>query len=102
MREQSTRELIVLSLLSTAAITLLNLFVAGRDFIESAIVAPVFFIMIFFAMRVSNRLGRRIAGRREPSEQPPPAPSEPLPSSERPEHAQRRRRRRRRRGRGRD
>ncbi len=98
MREQSTRELVVLSLLSTAAITLLNLYFAGGDIVEAAIVAPVFFVMVFFAMRLSNRLGRRIASRGRPPEEPSSPDVPPPPSSERPEHAQRRRRRRRRRG----
>ncbi len=102
MREQSTRELIILSLLSTAAVTLLNLYFAGGDIIETPLLALVFFVMIFFAMRVSNRLGRRIASRGQPPQEPPAPGEPPPPSSERPEHAQRRRQRRRRRGRRRN
>ena len=97
MREQSKRELVILSLLFTAAISVLNLLFAGGDIIAAAFSAPVIFVVMFVTMRLSNRVGRRIANRFSPPAEQPALNEPPEPTSERPQHAQRRRRRSRRR-----
>ena len=67
---------------------------------DVAIMAIPFFAVLFVSMRATNRLSlavaRRVEARAARNAPPPKAP--PVPSSERPDHAQRRRTARRPRG----
>jgi len=63
---------------------------------ELALSLPLFFVVIFGTMRLSNRVAARLFQPKPGPPRPPPT----APSSERPDHAQRRRGRARRRHRG--
>ena len=100
MREQSTRELLIMAALFSAAFSALNLWQTG-DVLTVAATAPIFFVVLFLSMRLSNRVLRFVAHRFWPPAQPSEPAPPPARSSERPQHALRRRQGRRRRGRGR-
>ena len=99
------RETLVLSAVFTVAVSAFNLWRSDTELLAAAALAPLFFAVMFFTMRASNRIGQFIGnrwGRAADAPEPEEEPGRPPRESERPEHARRRRRRgRRRRGRGR-
>ena len=91
------RERLGMAFLFTVVFSVINYVFSGQDIVVAVAAAPVFFLVMFVSMQLTNRITRAVIGRFRP----PTEPTAPLePSSERPEHA-RRRRSRRRRGRGR-
>ncbi len=96
---QSVRATLILSAFAVAVWAAVSVAWGGQPLAGTLVLTPVFFAVVFFTMRMTNRLTGGLLGRfgRKPTEPAPPTP----PSSDRPEHAQRRRRRRRPRGRGR-
>ena len=96
MRVTTDRQVLVLTVLVSAASAVYVLVVTGGDWATVAISLPMFTTVAYFSLLVSKRIGRRFGPK-------PPPPQEPTPpvdsTSERPEHAQRRRVRRRQRGR---
>lgn len=97
--QQSVRATLVLSVLAVGVWAVLSVAWGGQPVVATAILAPVFLGVVYFTMRMTNRITGSLVDRFGPT---PPEPPPPTPSStDRPEHAQRRRSRRRRRGRGR-
>jgi hypothetical protein len=102
VQPQPIRTTLIFSTLATAIWVGISFVWGDWTVREAAIGAPLFFGIIFFTMRLTNRLTTGIVGRWGPKpqeRQAPPPPAEP--SSSRPEHAERRRSRRRRRRRAR-
>jgi hypothetical protein len=67
----------------------------GQDILATVLQLPLFFAIILVTMRATNRITNMLFARFGPKPKPPP---EPLPpSTDRPDHVQRRRVRRRRR-----
>ena len=97
--QQSVRTTIVLSVLAVGVWVVLSVAWGGQSIIGTAIAAPVFLGVIYFTMRLTNRITGSLVDRFGPEPPEPPAPTPP--SSDRPEHVQRRRQSRRRRSRGR-
>ena len=96
--QQSIGTTLMLSVLAVGVWALLSIVWGGQPVIATAVLAPVFLAIVFFTMRMTNRFTGGLLNRFGPK---PPEPKAPTPpSSERPDHAQRRRQRRRR-GRGR-
>ncbi len=67
----------------------------GQDLLATLLQLPLFFAIILLTMRGTNRITNMLMGRFGPKPKPPPPPLEP--TTDRPEHVQRRRRSRRRR-----
>ena len=88
---------LLLSAFAVAAWAAISVFWGDQPVLGTLALTPVFFAIVFFTMRMTNRVTGGLLNRFGPK---PPEPPEPTPpSSDRPEHAQRRRRRRRGRGR---
>ena len=102
MRMQSMKQHMVLSFVFATGFAFINMWVSGTELAATLLQLPLFFGVMFLTMRATNRITVAMT-KRFRSEPPPelPALEPPEPTSERPEHAQKRRRRRRRRGRGR-
>ena len=97
---QSLRSSLVYAAVATAVWALVSVRWSDTTPRAALVLAPVFFVMIFFTMRITNRLTEMIAKRfvKPPAARGAPGRAAPEPSSERPEHAQRRRSTRRSRG----
>lgn len=94
MGSQSNRQMILSAIAMGALFFMLTLFWSDSDWMQAAVGAPIFAVVMYFSYRMTNRVMRRF---RPPP--PEPEPWEPAePTSTRPVHAQRRRRSRRRRG----
>ena len=92
------RERLGMAFFFTAVFSVINYLFSGRDIVVAIAAAPVFFLVMFVSMQLTNRITRAVVGRLRPAPEPTPQLE---PSSERPDHARRRRSRGRRRGRGR-
>lgn len=101
MQTQSMRQQLVLSFLLSTAFGLFTLW-RGTDTVGATVVrTAIIFGLMFLTMRGTNRVTVALTKRFRKEAPTPEVLAPPEPTSERPEHAQRRRRRRRRRGRGR-
>ncbi len=101
MQMQSMKQHMILAAVFASGFALINMWVSETDLVTTLVQLPLFFGVMFLTMRGTNRITVMLTKR---FRKEPPAPevlAPPEPTSERPEHAQRRRRRRRRRGRGR-
>src|SRR5262245_32654510 len=98
--EQSVRSTLIWAAVAVTGWAAYSVFVDHMPLITLAWLGPLFFLMVFGMMRFTNRISvafvRRAEARRAANMPVPAAP--PEPSSERPEHAQRRRMMRRPRG----
>ena len=95
MRQFAEREVLILTAITTGMVALLTLFTSQGDWVTTALMLPLVASVSFWSLVVARRVSSRWAPK-------PPERAAPLvltPSSERPEHAQRRRQRRTPRGR---
>lgn len=99
MQTMSDRQIVALTAFTTAVCAVMTAISTGGDWLTTALAIPVAAAAAFSSLRLMRRLMSRMAP--PPGRATPAAPPRPLPSSERPEHAQRRRERRRPRGRNR-
>ncbi len=92
-RSQSLRSTLIWAFLATAIWGVVSIQTQDMPVKTALFLAPFFFAVLFFTMRLTNRIGdaiaRRAAARAALNAPPPRAPL--APSTERPEHAQRRR-----------
>lgn len=96
MRALSDRQIVALTLFTTAVCTVMTLITTGGDLLTTALAIPLAASAAFWSLRIMRRLTSRLV----PSEAAlETSHTLPAPTSERPEHAQRRRQRRRPRGR---
>jgi hypothetical protein len=96
----SDRQILWFTLIITALVCGLTLLSSG-DWQVTAITLPLVATAAFWSLRLSRRIGQMLQRRYPPPQASTRPPSEDSlePTSERPEHAQRRRHRRRQRGR---
>jgi hypothetical protein len=95
VRPQSLRQSVTLALVFTLIWGAITYVLGDRpDLVQTAISLPLFFLVILFTMRATNRVTAMMVRRFGPKPPPPPAPK--APTTERPEHVNRRRDRRRR------
>lgn len=93
MQTQSLRTTLVFALVATTVWVGISLVWGGASTAEAAIGFPVFFGVIFFTMRMSNRMTAWVLRRwgPKPPERAPKGPAVSERTTERPEHVKRRR-----------
>lgn len=96
VRALTDRQLLMLTAFTTAVSGVFTFITTGGDWVTTALAMPIAASAAFWSLRITRRLTRRWVRSPPPSNAEPAAPE---PTSERPEHAQRRRQRRRPRGR---
>ena len=99
-RSQSIRTTLIWAFLATAVWGTVSIRFQDMPLTTALLLGPFFFAVLFFTMRATNRIGDIVARKAEERAQrnAPPPKAPPAPSSERPDHAQRRRTVRRPRG----
>ena len=95
----SDRRIVVLTLFTTLVTSVMTLITTGGDWVTTALATPLAAAASFWSLRLTRRLMYRLVPM--PTRAAMAAPARPQPTSDRPEHAQRRRERRRPRGRNR-
>lgn len=101
MQMQSTKQHMILAAVFAGGFGLINMWVSDAALVTTLVQFPLFFGVMFVTMRGTNRITVMMTKRFRKEPPVPEVLAPPEPTSERPEHAQRRRSRRRRRGRGR-
>ena len=96
MQALTDRQSVALTLFTTAVCTVMTLVTTGGDLVTTALALPLAASAAFWSLRLMRRLMARLMPAQPTAEANRAIPA---PSSERPEHAQRRRQRRRPRGR---
>jgi hypothetical protein len=96
MQALSDRQILALTAFTTAVCVVMTFITTGGDWVTTALATPLAASAAFWSLRITRRFMGRLV-------RPPGAlegvPAGPQPTSERPEHAQRRRQQRRPRGR---
>jgi hypothetical protein len=96
MRALSDRQIVALTLFTTAVCTVMTLITTAGDLLTTALAIPLAASAAFWSLRIMRRIMTRLVPDQAVTESHRALPA---PTSERPEHAQRRRQRRRPRGR---
>ena len=98
--QQSVRATLIWAFVAVTAWTADSVAIDKMELQTAALLAPFFFAIVFGMMRITNRVSLALVRRAEAraARNAPPPRLPPAPSSERPEHAQRRRSVRRPRG----
>ena len=89
------RQVFVLTVFITATTAILVLATTGGDLWTTALTIPLVASTAFWSMRLSQRLAMRYGPRYAAREAHTRQPTQPAPTSERPDHARRRREQRR-------
>jgi hypothetical protein len=92
-KPQTFRQSFVIALFLAAGWGVVNHLTTDQTVLQTLFPLPIFFLIILVTMRATTRLTVIVGNRFGPKPELPPEPV--APSSERPDHAQRRRERRR-------
>jgi hypothetical protein len=95
VQSQSFKQSFILALIFTLIWGAIGYIWGGQNLLVTAVQLPFFFGVILVTMRATNRITVALTRRFGPKPKPPPEPA--APTTERPDHAQRRRSQRRRR-----
>jgi hypothetical protein len=96
MRPLTQRQILLLTAFVTVVSTVLAYFASHGDWYSTVLTVPLVMSASYWSLRISQRVAARFAA---PDALPAPRGPSVEPTSERPDHAQRRRQRRRPRGR---